>query len=318
MTRRLTSIILLLGAAAIILLICTLQLPGDNFLIGEIQNTAHTVVFGLLSVVLLGLSRLIFAKALVQSYKHYYMSFVVTVFIGAAIEFIQIFGLRDADIWDLVRDMVGAAAFLGFYATVDPRVAPGWTKRVRIGIRFGSIAVLIAAFVPLALWLGAYLNRNAVFPQLLTFDSVWETKFLTTRNAEIDRVAPPADFTQAVGKVGRLSMFPGDYCGFRIAEPYPDWTGYDRLSFDVYSHLDTTVTLGVRIDDIHHNQKYEDRYNGAFTVSPGTNRLSIDLRDVRHAPSSREMDMTAILYVLFFTYDPKERLVLYLDRIRLE
>jgi hypothetical protein len=74
----------------------------------------------------------------------------------------------------------------------------------------------------------------------------------------------------------------------------------------------------VRIDDAHHNSKYDDRYNGAFEIRPGLNQISIDLRQVRDAPLVRSMDMTAVRYLYIFTYEPPESLVLYLDEIRLE
>jgi hypothetical protein len=146
-----------------------------------------------------------------------------------------------------------------------------------------------------------------------------EARFLTTRNAELSSVEPPIGFTSAEGdNVGKLVMSPGEYCGFRIAEPYPDWSEFSLLRFDVYYEQDSAIDLAVRIDDIHHNQEYEDRYNGVYRIEQGVNRIAVDLQDVRHAPSGREMDMTAIRYVLFFTYMPSESLTVYIDGIKLQ
>ena len=135
---------------------------------------------------------------------------------------------------------------------------------------------------------------------------------------EMNRVPAPEGFNSGERQgVGELKMFPDTYCGFRIAEPCPDWSGFGYLSFDVWNELDSVITLMVRIDDIHHNQEYEDRYNGAFRITPGLNHVSVDLRVVRQAPSSREMDMTAIEYIYFFTYEPKQPLTLYIDDVEL-
>jgi hypothetical protein len=318
-SKRVYSILLLVPACGMLLVLCTFQLPGENLLAREIHNTGHTPVFGLLALTLLGLSRLILGNIMKNDYKHYVAAFILTISIGALIEYIQIFGQRDADIWDLVRDMAGSFSFLGFYASADRRIRHGLTRGSRIAVRLASIIVLLAALTPLTLCSGAYLHRNAIFPKLLTFDSVWETRFLTTRNAELGRVPPPDGFTVAEGQeAGRLTMVPDTYCGFRIAEPYPDWSGFSYLRVDVWNELDSAITLMVRIDDIHHNQEYEDRYNGTFRITPGLNHISVDLREVRHAPSSREMDMTAIEYIYFFTFEPKEPIILYFDQVELQ
>ena len=312
------SILLLVIAGGILLGLCSFQFPGESILAREIHNTGHTPVFGLLALILLGLSRLILGDVLQNGYKHYLTAFILCVSIGALIEYIQIFGQRDADIWDLVRDMAGALLLLGFYATIDHRIRHIWIKGSRLAVRIASILVLLAALTPLALCSGAYIHRNAIFPKLLTFDSVWETRFLTTRNAELNRVPAPDGFTPVEGQdVGELTMLPDTYCGIRIAEPRPDWSGFGYLCLDVYSELDSAIALMVRIDDIHHNQEYEDRYNGAFMITPGLNHVSVDLREVKHAPSSREMDITAIQYVYFFTYKPKQPLTLYIDNVEL-
>lgn len=317
-SKRVSSILLLVVAGGILLVLCTFQLPGENLLAREIHNTGHTPVFGLLALTLLGLSRLTLENVMQKRYKHYLLAFILTISIGALIEYIQIFGERDADIWDLARDIAGAFAFLGLYATADRRIRHGLTRGSRLVIRIISISVLAAALTPLALCSGAYIHRNAIFPKMLTFDSVWETRFLTTRNAELSRVPAPDGFNQGERQgVGELRMFPDTYCGFRITEPCPDWSGFGYLCFDVWSELDSAITLMVRIDDIHHNQEYEDRYNGSFRITPGLNHISVDLQEVRHAPTSREMDMTAIEYIYFFTYEPKQPLTLYIDNVEL-
>jgi len=317
--QRVILVLLLLSAFGILLVVCTLQISGDSFLLGEIQNTGHTPVFGLLSLTMLGLSRLLLGNRLKNGYMHYLVAFTVTVIIGALIEYIQVFGPRDADLWDLVRDAAGAFSFLGVYAAADQQLARKWSRTARLLIRAVSILVLLAALTPLALWAGAYLHRDAIFPKLLTFDSVLESKFLTVRNAEVARVSPPSGFTSCEGgTVGKLIMHPDTYCGFRIAEPCPDWSGFSFLRFDIYNEIDSTVNLVIRIDDIHHNSQYEDRYNRAFRITPGLNRISVDLQEVRVAPSSREMDMTAIQYIYFFTYMPKEPVTLYIDNVTLQ
>lgn len=319
MKNRTISIILLVLAVATLLFVCTLGLPGDDMLTGEIHNAAHVPVFGLLSLVILGLSRLLLGGCIRQIWIHYALALFVTASIGAMLELLQIAGPRDADPWDLVRDIAGAVSFLGVYLTFDKPVRAVLSKAARRLIRYVAILVFLGSLVPIGWTAGAYLHRDASFPKLLTFESIWELRFLTDRDAKIESVISPDGFTTADGhSVGKLTMTTGEYCGFRIAEPYPDWTGYNYFRFDVYSEIDSIITLAVRIDDAHHNQEYVDRYNAGFEIRPGVNRISIDLDDVRYAPSTRAMDMTQIRYIYFFTYMPKEELILYIDNVRLE
>lgn len=319
MKNKFVSIALLVLAVCALLFACTLGLPGDDMLTGEIHNGAHVPVFGMLALTILGLSRLLLRDRIRKTWIHYLFAFVVTAGIGAMLEFLQIVGPRDADPWDLVRDIAGALSFLGVYLTFDTPVRAVMSKATLTAIRYLSILIFLGSLVPLGWTAGAYLHRDSNFPRLLTFDSIWESRFLTTRSAEITRVPEPVGFTTAEShSVGKLTMFPGEYCGFRIAEPCPDWSGHEYLRFDLLSEIDSTITLAVRIDDLYHNQEYEDRYNAGFEIKRGLNRVSIDLHDVRTAPSSREMNMTAIRYIYFFTYKPKEDLVLYVDNVRLE
>ena len=103
-----------------------------------------------------------------------------------------------------------------------------------------------------------------------------------------------------------------------VREPFPDWREFQLLTFDVYSPLDTTISLNVRVDDSLHNGDYSDRYNGSFDILPGGNQIMISLSEVEPAPYLREMDMSAIRALHIFIADSNDDLVLYLDNIRLE
>lgn len=85
-------------------------------------------------------------------------------------------------------------------------------------------------------------------------------------------MAPRAGFDPVdEEKLVRLELFPVQYPGMEIWEPSPDWTGYLQLRFSVLSVSETDMRLAFRIQDLAHNQLYEDRFNRAFDLHPGMN-----------------------------------------------
>ena len=320
-TRHGFIILLLLGVLGIPLFLEVFELPNHTFLLRELNNTGHTLLFGALSLLLLALSRLTLASRRLNTHVHYLLALIATGLIAAATEAVQYFGARDADVIDLVRDLAGAVSFLAVCWSLDSgnRRARGNGENRAIPLfRLFGVLLLSAAFVPLALWGCAYLHRSAAFPRICSFESYWESKFLVALDAELQFVAPPAAWTTAGGdRVAMLTLFPAKYPGVAVAEPYPDWHGYEFFGFEIYSELQDTVSLALRINDVHHTNDYHDRYNKAITVIPGLNHFCFSLEEIRTAPRSREMDMRHVGAITLFALGPTEAFSVYVDDIRL-
>ncbi len=319
--KNISIIFLLLGFCSIILIFFNLELPDDTHLWREIHNTGHTPLFGMLSLLFLSLSSLILGKRLLKQYFHYLIALVLTVLMGAITELIQIYGPGDADISDLIRDILGAVSFLGLYVVFNPKMIVFWRKRnnIRIFTFVSAFLLLFLSIIPVSMWAWAYHQRNQAFPQILGFESSLENKFTRTNNAELVKTHPPAGWKNPNSRhVGQLTLFRDTYPGFSLEEPFPNWTAYRYMSFFVYSELNTTVNLTMRIEDIHHNNFYDDRFNYSIIINPGLNQISIPLEKVKNAPSYREMDMTAIYAIYFFVVRPGKPFILYFDDLRLE
>jgi hypothetical protein len=181
-------------------------------------------------------------------------------------------------------------------------------------------ALLLAlAFIPLITTAAAYLGRDAAFPRICGFEAAWETKFVSAKEADLEKTRPPEGWgREPADRVGRLVFWPGTYPGLSIGEVHPDWRGFERLVFDVYSKRPEPVKLVLRIHDRGHNNDYWDRFNRALIIQPGASRISIPLRDVQTAPRGRLMDMSRIRGLVVFADHPREALVLYFDDFRLE
>lgn len=322
MKANLQRIFFLFAIIALLLLLEKLQLPDNTRLCREIQNAGHAVFFGILSLLLLGLSIRFPGTEIKKRYWHYLISLVLTAILGAISEYAQIAGPRDADLWDLVRDIAGAVAFLGFYMVFDKQMAIIWRKwgrKIGFMVLAGALLAILATFTPVALWGGAYLHRNRAFPAILGFESFWERKFLKLQDTQLAIVSPPHGWKANQGdSVGELTFQPSTYPGFVIEEPYPNWVDYKFLSFEVYSELETTINISLRIDDIHHNGLYDDRFTRIFAINPGVNEIVVSLNDVKYAPARRTMNMSAISAFYLYAYKPGKTIVLYLDHFHLE
>ncbi len=64
--------------------------------------------------------------------------------------------------------------------------------------------------------------------------------------------------------------------------------------------------------------EYEDRYNKRFTLQKGMNHIKIKMDSLITSDTKRKMDLADIDKFLFFMYKPVEKVVLYVDYIRLE
>jgi hypothetical protein len=114
-----------------------------------------------------------------------------------------------------------------------------------------------------------------------------------------------------------LEMYPSAYPGFKPELKVKDWSKYKALCFDVYYPYDAERNITVRIDDTEDNTEYKDRYNKNFIIKKGMNNIRIPLDSLVTSGTKRRMDTSTIDKFLLFTVSPAEKVVLYIDYIRL-
>jgi hypothetical protein len=322
--NRVIKVALLLAAAvAVFVILNTVSLPTDTHLWAEIHNFGHTPLFGGLALVLLGLSVLLLHDQIPTRVVHYLFAFAVAFTLGLISEITQIVGPRDADLWDQVRNTAGIVGFLGIRLAADRKVPfdSRWWGRSRAAlVRWIAILILVASVMPSILWADAYMHRKRHFPTLCAFEYYQERMFIRPHQTEVDIDFPPGNwYSNTSGNAARVTFLTeATYPGFVLSDPFPDWSGFDLLAFEVYSEIDTAIHIYMTIEDDHHNRQYEDRFNRSLTIRPGINQIEIPLREVRAAPKSRPMDMKAIASVNIFGYEPKTAFSLWFDDFRLK
>lgn len=303
-------------------------------------DAGHTPLFGVIALLIRGLlegrGRLLRSRAF-SSAGLSVAAFALTMVLGAATELVQmVFRLGDPSVSDLLRDAAGAASFLLLASAVHRRsavafpattpggetAAPARARHRRIVAVVAALVLLLAAGRTLIVTTAAYVERSRAFPTLYALDGAWwEGMFIRTATSRLTPAGTPGAAEGPDGRpttLARLDLRAGRYPGLTFLEPYPDWRGYHRLTFTVVSDLDAPITLAMRVHDAKHDQRYRDRFNRAFTIRPGTNRLAIVLEDVRRAPAGREMDMRRIRGIVLFVPRLARPTHLYLGPLQLE
>ena len=315
--------LLSLAVIAVFVILDTVSLPTSTFLWAEFHNFGHTPLFGGLALALLGLSILLLSRHLPNRLAHYALAFVIAFMLGVISEATQILGPRDADLWDQVRNTAGIVSFLGLWLVHDKRTIESipWMSRGRLTlIRWAAIGILAVSVLPTILWADAYIHRYRHFPTLCSFEYYQERMFIRPHQSDVKIVLPPEGWNaNRTGNAARVTFRPGAvFPGFILSDPYPDWTGYDYLTFDVYSENESTVSIYMTIEDDRHNREYGDRFNKALRIEPGANHIGIPLSDIRRAPADREMDMRAVASINIFGHQPKAPFSLYFDNFELQ
>jgi hypothetical protein len=289
----------------VMVLIDTFHLPGHTRFWRSLNNAGHAPLFGILSIALLHLIRHLWRGCTRQPLVCYIVTFVLAAGLGVLSELVQYFGPRDADITDLFRDITGAATFLALYSTFDPQAQAIRRDRhrvVRSFVSFGAAFALFLAVSPPVFWGVAFLQRNQCVPVLCEFDSFWSTRFVRTQSAQFRRGATETAGDSENGPFtgGELTFRAGQYPGLSVVDVYPDWREYDSLVITAYAGDAAPAFLALRIDDRAHNNRRTDRFTTQLPLRPGRNRLAVSLDDVRHAPETREMDLSRMTTIHVF------------------
>lgn len=331
--RRTVHTALSLGiAAGVMAFVLLANTPDWGMLWSAVFDAGHTPLFGLFALMVLRAASAWENPRAGQTgprrIRNYVLALGVTVAFGGLTEILQGLGSRHAELWDFIRDVLGGSAILllafGFDRRADPHPTHGRLSRaqecsLRVILAFVAMILLAVAFLRVTTVAIAYLRRDAIFPRICEFDDRWQTTLVGVQDAVLTNGEPPAGWGRELSNlVRRLTFLPARYPGMSILEPHPDWTGYERLVFQVYSEEPAPVGLVLRINDSRHNNAYGDRFNRTLVIQPGSNRISIALDDVRRAPTTRLMDMTHIRGLTLFAVDPPMPFSVYLDGFRLE
>ncbi|HEC28719.1 MAG TPA: hypothetical protein ENI65_03925 [Gammaproteobacteria bacterium] len=274
----------------------------------EIWNTGHIFYFALATWLLL--------KWKYVSRQSFGRQVMVILFIllvaGTLIELLQSGLQRTPDINDVLRDMTGSVLVLLFIASRAQKVSrPG-----RAVLQATALIILFIQFWPLAVILIDDAISSERFPVLSDFESPFEGGRWSGSALRVIEKSPDG----TTGDAMRITFSTAKFSSVDLKYFHGDWRGYSYLKFSFFYPGKRSTSIVCRIHDLEHlqgKQQYEDRYNQAFLLRPGWNRISINLKVVASSPRNRKMDMKQIRGAGFFTMSLPSSQTLYLDDVRL-
>ena len=279
-----------------------------NRIVGTYMNFGHVVAFFLWTYLCFRFVPYL-AKARVNERLIFALLFAVIG--GGLIEIIQDFVGRDASLFDMGSDLIGALlAALTFHFG---------DSRLKSNVRFSSIIILLLIasvmhrnliFVPV----NEYYQRQQ-FPVLFDPDTPFEMTRLY-ENAERE-IIDDRDF----GTVLKISFNTDKYSTVSLENfPY-DWRGFNALEIEIYQREEDIWPLNIRIQDIKHSrvdeQSFDDRYNKRFQMNSMHQIITIPFHEMINAPKGRRMDIHEMESIWLFTASANQSRTLYVKQIRL-
>jgi hypothetical protein len=181
---------------------------------------------------------------------------------------------------------------------------------------FAGIALGVAC-VP-TLWYGyALIEQKRAFPELLTFEHVWErVTYRQVHGVKPTIVAAPRAWSSD-GKVA-YSVESHQYGIFLSLLPLPDWRGYSSIKFTLAAHgKGFPVAVCVR-DARPNNDPHNNRYCKRVLVTALPTDFSITFDEIRSTADERPFDFSRVEAVVFSAAKPGNKNELLIDNIRLE
>lgn len=303
----------LLAAVMALLLFLELFEPWSTTLLWrQIFDFGHLPLFGVISILILGLVKLAGGSRL-SIPGRYGATLALTALVAALSEAVQIGGPRDADFYDFLRDVVGALSFLLVHLSGDP-VARQAVPAIPANYRRWTLlvaAVLISAVsaFPLARVSVAWVNRDLMFPTLFSFEHWWEQPFVHADNATATVVIQGSQGDSTTPNHAlRVDFRAATYTGLILQDFYPDWRGYTQLSFRVHSRSAQTEQLRLRIDDTQAQNRREDRFERIIELPPGPTEITLPLAEIVHGlPSSRLLNLSRVKRIVLFSASQPRR-----------
>lgn len=311
-----------LAVVGLMLFLALARPPGDAYGWRTLFETGHVPLFGVAGLLLLRIVRARRGSA-VATVADVLIALLATAILSLAAEAFQVFQPgRDANVGDAGKNLLGAACFLAIAAAVQP----GLWQRLGTDGPTAARMVLVAAVLTLALALAPlagvgwhYYQRAGAVPMLADFTASWQRPFMSLGRSELEIVRAPDGWREMEGReVSRLTFLDAPWPGVTVREPWPDWSGYRALRFQVWSELEQPVEIVLRVDDTHRERDHADRFNGSFIVMPGRNDFAVPLETIADGPRARRLDLADISQFILFSRRPGEPFALYFGPVWLE
>lgn len=271
--------------------------------LADIWNLGHIVLFFLLVHLV---NRYISVLKRLSSPAQLILTLLITIAISLPIEYLQSFGARDPNLYDIYRNCLGAT--LGILS-IQP------LNLFRRVVLILSILAVLHQFKPIVFSTWDWLVARKDFPMLADFHSEYQKNRFSGKHIKL------SSFPETNSTALKVRFKTPGYSGFALNEFPRDWNGYGLLSIEVFNTSEEVITLVVRIYDKEHLNrgfKYPDRFNQSVAIPPGKSVIKLRINSIKSAPKGREMDLNKIQQLALFTRNLEEDVDVYFDNFQLQ
>ncbi len=295
-------------AGLIVVSLLFMPLAAGNLWWREVFNSGHVILFLFISFVLY--FRLSAIYRFSNSVIIYLVVLVTCLLLGVAIEMLQGLLQRETSVDDLYRNFFGIISGLGLVSLRRQKIR---SNKILMGMF--SIGFLLLGSGSLFQISWHYIQRAQAFPVILEFNAEWSNSFVRFNKTEME---PSSDKAGDNNHLFRIRFAAARFPGVSVIEPEPDWSAYRKLRFKVASGHNGNIDLILRIHDINHDHRYQDRFNRKLIIHPGLNEIVISLAQIEKGPLNRDLDLTNIAGLILFLSKVEKSQLLEISNIYLE
>ena len=276
--------------------------------IRELWNLGHIFYFGVLVYLF---SRGAGRFGLTRN-RIWILALLITLVLGVSIEVLQDGNSRSADLMDLSRDFSGTLLALGFI----PGLTYPTAKLLRSVIQCLVICFALFNLSPLVIALSDEAIARTQFPVLSSFETPFELdRWKGSANREV-----VGEVEGLQGRALKIDLDTQRYSGLGMRYLPTDWRGYRTLNLDIFYSDLRPLSLAFKVYDARHQSVpptflHADRFNRQYQLKKGWNMIQIQLADIQQSPKNRDMDMSKIVNLSFFSSRLKQPLTIYLDKV---
>jgi len=278
-------------------------------LIKDVWDAGHLILFGLISFIY-------FSHPVRVNHSIIYKVVATTLFclfIGSAIEIIQLFTHRNFSIGDIVNDVIGG--YLGLLAIVITNKQQTLKNQIIAPLVFFLLIFIGLRGLEKHL-VDEYILRSD-FPELASFETNlemerWEFKLVNAK--------PSLQHVKKGTYSLEAEFLRGRYPNISLQHFKADWSEYEKLSFSVFNPGSEPQQFELKIYDAQHitsGRKFKDRFNKKITFAAGWNEIEIELSKIIQSPRNRSMNIKEMKGLSLFTDKLKQPVTIFIDSIHL-
>lgn len=294
--------------------------PLEGRLWGEIFNLAHAPVFFVTLLLLVGLpdpsaigAPPQFSTIIPITFRRALTIAGGVMTLGILCEYIQRFANRSPSLTDILANTVGVLAALIWIRLCTSSKRRGFLQKAAL-----PVLLLFSISLPTLCQLFDSVQQILAFPVIGSFERRFEVDGWDPHRAQI---RTSDEWSTHGQKSLEVELRQAPYPGVAILWFEGDWRQYRYLELDLQNPSQESLEVVVKLNDRRHwkrNFPDDDRFHQLVKLPAETHvPVKIDLRDVRSAPASREMDMDDMTMIDLFAPDVSERRIFRVDNIRL-